>query len=70
MLTITGTLFCGLAVIAVALEATGVAIVLGGIAAWMITHSTRTAHDFSTGPLWFTGPYFDRQWPTDFKIVD
>ena len=32
MLAITGTLFCGLAVIAVALEATGPAIVLGGIA--------------------------------------
>jgi hypothetical protein len=40
MLAITGTLFCGLAVIAVALEATGVAFLLGGIAAWMITHST------------------------------
>jgi hypothetical protein len=39
MLAITGTLFCGLAVIAVALEATVPAIVLGGIAAWMITHS-------------------------------
>jgi hypothetical protein len=40
MMLITGTLFCGLAVIAVVLEATGPAIVLGGIAAWMITHST------------------------------
>jgi hypothetical protein len=30
----------GLAVIAVALEATVPAIVLGGIAAWMITHAT------------------------------
>jgi hypothetical protein len=40
MLAVTGTLFCGLAVIAVALEATVPAIVLGGIAAWMITHST------------------------------
>jgi len=39
MLATTGTLFCGLAVIAVALEATGSAIVLGGIAAWLITHS-------------------------------
>jgi hypothetical protein len=39
MLAITGTLFCGLAVIAVALEATVPAIVLGGIAAWIITHS-------------------------------
>jgi hypothetical protein len=39
MLAITGTLFCGLAVIAVALEATVPAIVLGGIAAWMIAHS-------------------------------
>jgi hypothetical protein len=29
---------CSLAVLAVALEATGSAIVLGGIAAWMITH--------------------------------
>jgi hypothetical protein len=41
MLAITGTLFCAATVIAVALEATTVpAIVLGGIAAWMITHST------------------------------
>ena len=40
MLATTGVLFCGLAVIAVALEATVPAIVLGGIAAWMITHST------------------------------
>ena len=40
MLSITGTLFCGLAVIAVALEATVPAIVLGGIAAWMITHAS------------------------------
>ena len=23
----------------------------------------------STGPLWFTGPYFGRQWPTDFKSL-
>ena len=38
MMATTGTLLCGLAVIAVALEATGPAIVLGGIAAWMITH--------------------------------
>jgi hypothetical protein len=29
---------CGLAVVAVALEATGAAFGLGGIAAWMITH--------------------------------
>jgi hypothetical protein len=36
----TRTLSCSLAVIAVALEATGPAIVLGGIAAWIITHST------------------------------
>ena len=39
MLSITGTLFAAVAVIAVALEATGPAIALGGIAAWMITHS-------------------------------
>ncbi len=38
MLPTTGTLFAALAVIAVALEATGPAIVLGGIAAWLITH--------------------------------
>ena len=37
---ITGTIFCSLAVIAVASEATGPAIVLGRIAAWIITHST------------------------------
>jgi hypothetical protein len=40
MLVITGTLFCAAAVIAVALEATGPAIVLGGIAAWLITHAS------------------------------
>jgi hypothetical protein len=39
MLAITGALFGAGAVIAVALEATGPASVLGGIAAWMITHS-------------------------------
>jgi hypothetical protein len=38
MLLITGTLLSGFAVIAVALEATVPAVVLGGIAAWMITH--------------------------------
>jgi hypothetical protein len=38
MMLIAGTLFAAVAVIAVALEATGPAIVLGGIAAWMITH--------------------------------
>ena len=40
MMLTTGTLFCAAAVLAVALEATGAAIVLGGIAAWMITHAT------------------------------
>ena len=40
MLATTGTLFGAVAVIAVALEATGPAIVLGGIAARLITHST------------------------------
>jgi hypothetical protein len=35
----TGTLSCSLAVIAVASEATGPAIVLGGIAAWIIKRS-------------------------------
>jgi hypothetical protein len=39
MIAITGTLFGAVAVIAVALEATVPAFVLGGIAAWMITHS-------------------------------
>jgi hypothetical protein len=39
MLATTGALFCGLAVIAVALEATVPALVLGGIAAWMLMHS-------------------------------
>jgi hypothetical protein len=39
-MAITGTLFGVVAVIAVALEATVPAIVLGGIAAWMITHAT------------------------------
>jgi hypothetical protein len=40
MLAITGTLFAAIAVLAVALEATGPAIVFGSIAAWMITHAT------------------------------
>jgi hypothetical protein len=35
-----GALLCALAVIAVALEARGPTIALGGIAAWMITYST------------------------------
>jgi hypothetical protein len=39
MLAITGTLFGAVAIIAVALEATGPAFVLGGIAAWLITHA-------------------------------
>jgi hypothetical protein len=39
MLAATGTLFGAVAVIAVALEATGPAIVFGGITAWLITHS-------------------------------
>jgi hypothetical protein len=39
MLATTGVLLGGVAVIAVALEATGPAIVLGGVAAWMITHA-------------------------------
>jgi hypothetical protein len=39
MMLTTGTLLGGLAVIAVALEATGAAFVLGSIAAWMITRS-------------------------------
>jgi hypothetical protein len=39
MLATTGTLFCGLAVVAVALEATVPAIMLGGIAAWLIGHA-------------------------------
>jgi hypothetical protein len=39
MLAITGALLRRLAVIAVALEATVPAVVLGGIAAWMITQS-------------------------------
>ena len=40
MLAITGALLGAVAVLAVALEATGAAIVLGGIAAWMITYAT------------------------------
>jgi hypothetical protein len=36
---VTGALLCGLAVIAVALKATVPAIMLGGIAAWMITYA-------------------------------
>jgi hypothetical protein len=38
MLAITGVLLCAGAVIAVALEATGPALVLGSIAFWMISH--------------------------------
>jgi len=40
MLAITGALIGAVAVLAVALEATGAAIVLGGIKTWMISHST------------------------------
>jgi hypothetical protein len=40
MLLVTGALIGAVAVLAVALEATGPAIVLGGIAGWMITHGT------------------------------
>jgi hypothetical protein len=40
MMATTGVFLGGLAVIAVALEATGTAIVLGGIAARLITHAT------------------------------
>ncbi|WP_441228856.1 hypothetical protein AB7813_27155 [Tardiphaga sp. 20_F10_N6_6] len=40
MLTITGGLLGGAAVVAVALEATGVAIVLGGIAFWLVSHGS------------------------------
>jgi len=68
MLATTGTLFAALAVIAVALEATGAAFVLGGIAAWMITHSAWGIAQIPTGPLLITGPYFDHDRPTDFKI--
>jgi len=39
MLVITGALFGVVAVIAVALEATGPAIMFGGIAAWLLTRS-------------------------------
>lgn len=39
MLATTGVLLGGLAVVAVALEATWPAVVLGSIAAWMITHA-------------------------------
>ena len=39
MMLTTGKLLGALAVIAVALEATGAAFVLGGVAAWIITHS-------------------------------
>ena len=38
MLAITGTLFCGLAVIAVALEATGSAALLGAVGLWLVSH--------------------------------
>jgi hypothetical protein len=39
MLLVTGSLLCGLACIAVALEAIGTAAVLGAIAVWMITNA-------------------------------
>ena len=39
MLAITGTLLGGLAVIAVALEATWAAAVLGAVAFWLISHA-------------------------------
>jgi hypothetical protein len=39
MMLITGTLFCTLAVIMVALEATWPAVLLGAVAYWMITRA-------------------------------
>ena len=33
------TLLCGLAVLAVALESHGTALVLGGLAAWVLAHA-------------------------------
>jgi hypothetical protein len=39
MLATTGVLIIAVAGLAVALEATGAAIVLGGIGAWMIAHA-------------------------------
>jgi hypothetical protein len=39
MLATTGALFIAVASLAVALEATGAAIVLGGIGFWMIAHA-------------------------------
>jgi hypothetical protein len=38
MLTITGSLLVGLAVIAVALEATGSAALLGAVGLWLVSH--------------------------------
>jgi hypothetical protein len=32
------TLLCGLAILAVALESHGTALVFGGLAAWIVTH--------------------------------
>ena len=40
MLATTGVLVCAVAVIAVVLEATWPAIVLGSIGAWMMTHAS------------------------------
>jgi hypothetical protein len=40
MTATTVVLLGGLAVIVVALEVTGPALVLGSVAAWLITHST------------------------------
>jgi hypothetical protein len=39
MLATTGTVLVAVACLAVALEATGAAIVLGGIGFWMIAHA-------------------------------
>jgi hypothetical protein len=38
MLAITGTLLCGLAVIAVAFEATGPAALFGATGFWLVSH--------------------------------
>jgi hypothetical protein len=66
MMATTGALLGGLAVIAVALEATGPAIVLGGVDDHAL--SVKGCTNFPTGPLWSTGTLLRRAGSGDFKI--
>jgi hypothetical protein len=79
MMAPTGTILCGLAVLAVAFEATAAAAVFGVLGFWFISHGVAIrgtqAHNGPaqalvnrTGPLSFTGPHFGRPDLGIFKI--